>query len=177
MPVLRTRFRLAPARLRGPRALEPLLGAFSDLLPFARLTAVELDHRLFGIVTERYPDAIWHRLMANPAWHPKLVDYLLDSLESPEPARREADRARFWRLIHAPRSRVALWGELPYDTESTPGMLTSLVFPRMRERGCKLNVSAFADLVRARDDQAPPPLQVIMLQRQFYADQRALLTC
>lgn len=177
MPVLRTRFRLAPARLRGPRALELLLGALSDVLPYARVSALELDHRVFRIATERFPDAIWHGLMANRAWHPKFVDHVVGSLAEPDPSRRKAEQERFLRLSQKRDARVALWGTLPYDTESTPGLLTSVVFPRMRDRACKLHVEAFADLVRARDDQAPPPLQVIMLQRQFYADQRALLTC
>ncbi|MNY66444.1 hypothetical protein D3C86_2038710 [compost metagenome] len=52
--------------------------------------------------------------------------------------------------------------------------MTSVVFPRMRDRACKLHVEAFADLVRA--GEAPPPLQVVMLQRQLYEAPGVLLS-
>lgn len=171
MSVIKTRFHLAADKVRGPQALELALEALSAALPYARITHVLLDHRSFAIATERFPDAIWQRLLANRAWHPKLVSHLVESLAESDPARRKVLQDKFYRLLAKPTVKVQVAGTLMYDDESTPGLLTSVTFPRMRDLGCKLRVEAFSTLFTAERPQAAPDLYVVMLQRQFYRDQ------
>lgn len=171
MSVIQTRFHLAPCKVRGPQALEQALGALSESLPFARITWLELDHRPFAIAADRFPDTIWQRLLANQAWHPKLVSHFVESLAEQEAPRRRELQAKFYRLLQKPLVRVALAGTIMYDEESTPGLLTSVVFPKMRAMGCKLSVEAFSDLLRDQGGRVTPSLYMVMLQRQFYQDQ------
>lgn len=173
MSVISTRFYLAPDKARGPEALELALGALSSALPYARITHVHLDHRSFPIATERFPDTIWHRLLVNRAWHPKLVSHLVENVAEQDAARRKALQAKFFRLMAKPTVKVQLAGTFMYDDESTPGLLTSVTFPRMRELACKLRVEAYSALFTARVPQTSPDLYVLMLQRQFYQDQMA----
>lgn len=171
MSVITTRFHLAPDRARGPEALELALEALSATLPYARITHVHLDHRPFAIATDRFPDAIWQRLLANRAWHPKLVSHLVENLAESDPARRKALQEKFYRLLAKPTVKVQLAGTFMYDDESTPGLLSSVIFPRMRERGCKLRVEAFSALLKDQNPVAQPDFYVVMMQRQVYHDQ------
>ncbi len=170
MSVIKTRFHLAPDKVRGPQALESALEALGATLPYARITHVILDHRPFAIATDRYPDAIWHRLLINRAWHPKFVSHLIESLAESDPARKKALQEKFVRLLAKPTVKVQVAGTVMYDDESTPGLLTSVVFPRMRELGCKFRVEAYSTLFTDHAPQVAPDLYVVMLQRQFYQD-------
>lgn len=174
MAVIETRFRVTADKVRGSFALEAILGALSQVLPFARITHVGLDHRTFPIATERFPDAIWHRLLENQAWHPKLVSHLIESLAEASPTARQRQRHRFSRLLKKAHARVGLAGTLMYDEESTPGLLVSVIFPRMRELGCRLKVDAYAEMMKTRNEGPNPHLYVMMLQRQFYREHEAL---
>lgn len=168
MSVLKTRFHLAPDKVRGPQALEVALEALSATLPYARITHVLLDHRSFPIATDRFPDAIWQRLLANRAWHPKLVSHLVESLAEADPARRKLLQEKFYRLLAKPTVKVQVLGTVMYDDQSTPGLLTSVIFPRMREGGCKLRLEAYSTLFKSHAPRTAPDYYVLMLQRQFY---------
>lgn len=173
MSVIKTRFHLAPNKARGPAALEVALEALSAALPYARITHVHLDHRVFAISSERFPDAIWHRLLVNRAWHPKLVSHLVESLAEADPARRKALQEKFFRLLAKPTVKVQVAGTLLYDDQSTAGLLTSVTFKRMREMACKLRVEAYSAQFTAPAARTPTDFYVLMLQRQFYRDQMA----
>lgn len=174
MAVLETRFRVTADKVRGAQALEVALGALSQALPYARITHVSLDHRQFQIATERFPDAIWQRLLENRTWHPKLVSHLIESLAESKQGNRLKLQQRFYRLLRKENARVAILGTVMYDQESTPGLLSSVIFPQMRELDCRLKVEAYGEMMRASHEGPHPHLYVMMLQRQFYQAHEAL---
>lgn len=174
MAVIETRFRVTADKVRGSAALEGILEALSQVLPFARMTHVTLDHRTFQIATERFPDTIWHRLLENRAWHPKLVSHLIESLAEASPSARQKQQQKFYRLLQKTDARVGIAGALMYDEESTPGLLMSVIFPKMRELDCRLKVDAYGEMMKTRHEGPNPHLYVMMLQRQFYRDHEAL---
>lgn len=167
MSVQKTTFRLWPAKIRGLAGLERALSTLSATLPYARIETVWLDHVPFRVDVDRFPAAIWQRLLAEPAWHPKLVAHLSQSLHAPTPEKRSPLQTKFFRLLGKPHIRVALGGTMLFDPESTPGMLSTVLIPRARAMDCRLCVDALADLIR-RNTSTGPALQIAMLQREFY---------
>lgn len=163
MSVQITPYRLWPAKTRGLHGLETALQALSATLPYARIETVWLDHVPFRVDVDRFPAAIWQRLLAKSTWHAKLVAHLSQSLGDPQ------QQAKFFRLLQKSRIRVALGGTMLFDPESTPGMLATVLIPKARAMGCRLSVDAFADLIR-QNTASGPDLQVIMLQRECYRD-------
>lgn len=169
MSVIETTYRLWPDTFRGLQGLEVALEALSATLPYARIETVWLDHRPFHVDVSRFPDMIWQRLLANKAWHPKLVSHLSQSLSDPHPARRQDLQAKFFRLLQKPHIRVALGGTLLFDPESTPGLLSTLLVPKARALGCRLSVDAFGEVIR-HNTSTGANLQIALLQREFYRD-------
>ena len=174
MAVLETRFRVTANKVRGAQALEALLGALSQTLPYARITHVSLDHRSFAISRERFPEAIWQRLLTNQAWHPKLVSHMVESLSEATTGQRQRLQHKFYRLLKKDQARVTLSGTIMYDEESTPGLLMSVIFPKMRELDCRLRLEAFSEMMQRRHEGPNPHLYVMMLQRQFYRETLSL---
>ncbi|GEM_PF-1358118 len=188
MSVQKTTFRLWPEKDRGLHGLEIALEALSAILPYARIETVWLDHVAFPVDVDRFPAAIWQRLLADKTWHPKLVSHLSQSLAVPpvekvapgseaapgDAATQRAKRltaiqARFFRLLPKPHIRVALGGTMLFDPESTPGMLSTVLIPKARAMGCRLSVDALAETLR-QNQATPATLQIAMLQRIFYRD-------
>lgn len=169
MSVQITQYRLWPDKRRALHGLEIALEALGATIPYARIETIWLDHVPFRVDVDRFPAAIWQRLLAEPAWHPKLVAHLSQSLSHPRPELREALQAKFFRLLQKPRIHVALGGTMLFDPESTPGMLSTILIPKIRALGCRLSVDAFADLIR-QNTATGENLQIAMLQRTFYRD-------
>lgn len=169
MSVQTTTYRLWPDKTRGLQGLETALSTLSATLPYARIETVWLDHVPFQVDVDRFPAAIWQRLLAEPAWHPKLVSHLSQSLTAPTPEGRQHLQGKFFRLLQKPHIRVALGGSMLFDPESTPGMLSTVLIPKARAMGCRLAVDAFADLIR-KNTSTGNNLQIAMLQREFYRD-------
>lgn len=167
MSVQETTYRLWPDAARGLTGLEIALEALSATLPFARIETLWLDHRPFRVEVDRFPAAIWQRLLANKAWHAKLVSHLSQSLTTPDPEHPGELQARFFRLMQKPHVRVALGGTMLFDPESTPGMLSTVLIPRARTMGCRLSVTALGELIR-QNTSTGFHLQIAMLQREFY---------
>lgn len=160
MAVHPTPFRLRADHARGPRALDQLLEALGAQLPFARITALEVDHRRFEVATQRFPATIWATLLARRAWHPKLVSHLLESVATPL-------RPRLLRSLARPEVRLGLHGQLMFDDASTPGLLTEVILPAMRARGLRLTVERFRP---RRLAPSPEALKVMLLQRHLYRE-------
>ncbi len=169
MSVQITTYRLWPDKARGLEGLEIALSTLSATLPYARIETVWLDHVPFQVDVNRFPAAIWQRLLAESTWHPKLVSHLSQSLTAPTPERQAQLQAKFFRLLQKPRIRVALGGTMLFDPESTPGMLSTVLIPKARQMGCRLSVDALADLIR-QNTSTGANLQIAMLQREFYRD-------
>ncbi len=169
MSVQKTQYRLWPAKARGLQGLEIALEALSATLPYARIETLWLDHVPFRVDVDRFPAAIWQRLLAEPAWHPKLLSHLSQSLADARPERRAQLQAKFFRLLQKPQIRVALGGTLLFDPESTPGMLSTVLIPKARAMGCRLSVDALGALIR-QNLSTGANLQIAMLQREFYRD-------
>lgn len=169
MSVKTTSYRLWPGKARGLKGLEITLATLSATLPYARIETVWLDHVPFRVDVDRFPPAIWHRLLAESTWHPKLMAHLSQSLTARTPERRIELQAKFFRLLQKPHIRVAVGGTMLFDPESTPGMLSTVLIPKARALGCRLSVDALADLIR-RNTASGADLQIAMLQREFYRD-------
>lgn len=169
MSVKSTAYRLWPDKDRGLPGLETALKALSATLPYARIETIWLDHVPFRVDVDRFPPAIWQRLLAESTWHPKLLAHLSQSLVAASSARREQLQAKFFRLLQKPRIRVALGGTMLFDPESTPGMLSTILIPKARALGCRLSVDALADLI-GQNLPSGANLQIAMLQRAFYHD-------
>ena len=167
MSVIETTYRLWPDKARGLPGLETALEALSATLPYAKIETVWLDHRPFPVDVHRFPPTIWQRLLANKAWHPKLVAHLSESLSEADPERRARLQATFFRLLQKPNIRVALGGRLYFDPESTPGLLSTLLVPKARTFDCRLTVTAYGDLIR-QNTASREALVVAMLQRECY---------
>jgi len=169
MSVQITTYRLWPDKLRGLHGLECALEALSATLPYASIETVWLDHVPFKVDVDRFPAAIWQRLLADKAWHAKLVSHLSQSLADEDPERRQHLQAKFFRLLQKPHIRVAIGGKMLFDPESTPGLLSTVVIPKARAFGCRLSVEGFAEVIR-KNISTGANLQIAMLQREFYRE-------
>lgn len=168
MSVQITTYRLWPDKLRGLHGLETALEALSATLPYARIETVWLDHVPFRVDVDRFPAAIWQRLLADKTWHAKLVSHLSQSLTAPRPEQGAKLQAKFFRLLQKPHIRVALGGTMLFDPESTPGLLSTVLIPKARALGCRLSVDALGEVIRK--NTSGTTLQITMLQREFYRD-------
>ncbi|MNK63940.1 hypothetical protein D3C87_831690 [compost metagenome] len=168
MSVQITTYRLWPDKHRGLQGLESALEALSATLPYARIETIWLDHVPFRVDVDRFPGAIWQRLLADKTWHAKLVSHLSQSLTAERPEQRTKQQAKFFRLLQKPWIRVALGGTMLFDPESTPGLLSTVLIPKVRALGCRLSVDAFADVIRK--NLSGTTLQIAMLQRECYRD-------